>query len=112
MSSEEGFSILRKMRDESSRIYVRFIEGDRKEGFLSVVREVTEEALILYKYEVGFFLLALDRIAFWYGDPREADPEDIEKATQLFDSCIELSWPNGAICRLYVLRDDLGSTKA
>jgi len=66
----------------------------------------------LYKYEVGFFLLALDRITFWYGDPREADPEDIEKATRLFDSCIELSRSNGAICRLYVLRDDLGSTKA
>ncbi len=106
MSSEDGLSILRKMRDESSRIYVRFIEGDKDERFLSVVREVTDESLILYKYEVGFFLLVLDRTEFQYSDPREAEQAEKGKAAHLFDSCLELSWPNGALCRLYVLRDD------
>jgi len=65
----------------------------------------------LYKYEVGFFVLVLDRIEFSYADPREAEHDEKVKAAQLFDSCLELSWPNGALCRLYVLRGDLGSTK-
>ena len=107
MSSEEGFSILRKMREESSPLYVHFTEGDKKETFLSVLREVTDDALILSKYEVGFFLLALDRIEFRYADTRES--EQPERAGRIFDSCLELSWPNGTVCQLYVLRDDLGN---
>jgi hypothetical protein len=105
MSSEDGLSILRKMRDESSRLWVRFIEDNIDEQFLSFVCEVTEDTLILYKYAVACLAVGLDRIEFAYADPREA--EDQEKATRIYEYCLELSWPNGSVCRLNVMRDDL-----
>jgi hypothetical protein len=104
MSSEEGLSILRKMRDESSRIYVAFVEHNKEERFAGTVKEVTEDGLALGKYEVGFFLLNLENVQFRFSDPREAAVP--EKAGAVFDSCLLLAWPNGARCRLFVVRDD------
>jgi hypothetical protein len=105
MSSEDGLSVLRKMRDESSRLWVRFIEDDIDEQFLSFVCEVTEDTLILYKYAVACLTVGLQRIEFAYADPREA--EEPEKAARIYEYCLELSWPNGSLCRLNVMRDDL-----
>jgi hypothetical protein len=105
VTCEEGLSILRKMRDESSRLWVRFIEDDTDEQFLSFVCEITGDTLILYKYAVACLAVGLERIEFAYADPREA--EEPEKATRIYEYCLELSWPNGSLCRLNVMRDDL-----
>jgi hypothetical protein len=110
MSSEEGLSILRKIREESSRIFVHFVEHKKEESFLSDVRLITDQGMLfLGKYEVGLFLLNLESVEFTYADPREtAHPE---KAAEVFESCLELSWPNGSHCSLYVVREDCDPTK-
>jgi len=105
MSSEEGFSVLRKMRDESSPLWVHFIDDDTDEQFLSFVSEVTEDTLILYKYVVACLAVGLEGVEFTYADPREA--EEPEKAARVYEYCLELSWPNGLVCRLNVMRNDL-----
>ncbi len=104
MSSEDGFLILKKMRDEHSRLWVVFVERDKTEHFDSRVSDVTDDGkLVLSKYEVADFVVDLDGVGFRYADPREsADPERIRES---FDSCLALSWPNGARCRLFVIRD-------
>lgn len=101
---EEGLSILRKMRDESSPLWAHFIEDDTDEQFLSFVSEVTEDTLILYKYAVACLAVGLEGIEFAYADPREA--EEPEKAARVYEYCLELSWPNGSLCRLNVMRDE------
>lgn len=105
MSSEDGLSILRKIRDESSRIYVHFVEHDKEERFSSAIRAITDDGgLVLSRYEVALLVLNLEGVEFRYEDPRAA--ANPEKAAKFFDSCLELSWPNGSRCRLYVVRDD------
>jgi hypothetical protein len=106
---EEGFSILRKIRDESSPLWVHFIEDDTDEQFLSFVSEVTEDTLILYKYVVACLAVGLEGVEFAYADPREA--EEPEKAARVYEYCLELSWPNGLVCRLNVMRDDCVQNK-
>ena len=105
MSFEEGLSILRKIRDESSRIYVTFVEHNKEERFSSKVLGLTEDGgLVLFMHEVAAFLVNLEGAEFQYSDPREAAVP--EKAGRVFDSCLLMSWPNGAQCRLFVLRPD------
>ena len=105
MSFEEGLSILRKIQEESSRIYVHFVEHGKEERFLSDVRAITEDGgLVLGRYEVALLVFNLEGVTFRYEDPRTAAHP--EKAAKFFNSCLELSWSKGSLCRLYVVRDD------
>jgi hypothetical protein len=105
MSSQDGFSIVRKMLDEQSRLWVVFVERDRGESFDSKVLKLTDNGeLLLSKYEVAAFRINLESAEFRYADPREA--ADPAKAGESFDFCLALSWPNGARCRLFVVRDE------
>lgn len=102
MSSGDGFSMLKKMREEELPLWVIFVEQDRKEYFDSKVLDLTGDKLFLAKYEVAAFRIDLEGAAFGFADPREStDPEKIGKT---FEWCLALSWPNGARCRLFVLR--------
>jgi hypothetical protein len=105
MSFEDGLSILRKIQEESSRIYVHFVEHDKEERFSSEIRGLTDDGVLaLKRYEVALLAFNLEGVTFRYEDPRVA--ANPEKAAEFFDSCLELSWPNGSRCRLYVVRDD------
>lgn len=97
------------MRDESSPLWVHFIDDDTDEQFLSFVSEVKEDIFFLYKYAVACLAIGLEEVQFAYADPREA--EEPEKAARVYEYCLELSWPDGLVCRLNVMRDDYVQNK-
>jgi hypothetical protein len=105
MSYDEGVSILNKLRDESSHVLVRFVEHKTSESFGSRVLKVELPLLILAKYEVASWLVNLLGAEFRYSDPREAVVPG--QATATFEFCLQISWPEGSILRLYKVRDDL-----
>jgi hypothetical protein len=100
LSSDEGFSILRKMREKSSKICVHFLAHGREERFASSVQAITKEVLIVSKYTVGLFAVNLEDVIFACEDSREARPG---YAGNMLETLLELSWPNGARCRLALL---------
>ena len=84
---------------------MHFVEHGKDERFTSRIAAIAEDGgLVLVRYEVALLVLNLEKVEFKYADPREAAHP--EKAARFFDSCLELSSPNGARCRLYVVRDD------
>jgi hypothetical protein len=103
ISPEEGLSILKKIHEESSRIYVQFVEHDQAEDFLSKILRIEDGVLFLQMYEVAAFLVDLEGVSFKSEDPREAHPE---RAGRIFDCRLTLCWDNGARCRLTVVQDD------
>jgi len=105
MSSEDGFSLLRKMLDERLPLWVVFVEGDGAEHFDSKVLRLTGDELVLSKYEVAGLALNLAGADFRFADPIESSNPG--KAGEPFEWCLALSWPNGALCRLFVVRDTL-----
>jgi hypothetical protein len=104
ISAEEGLSILRKIHEESSRIYVQFVEHNKAEDFLSQILRIEDGVLFLQMYQVAAFLVDLEGAEFKYEDPREAAHP--ESAGRNFDCRLTLCWDNGATCRLTVVQDD------
>jgi hypothetical protein len=106
---EELLLQLRKLHEESARLWVNFAERERNEQFVGNILEIQPEVLAVSKYEVAALVFNLETVSsFSFAGVEEATvPSEADKS---FEYCLQLSWPSGARCRLYRVRADFDVT--
>jgi len=109
MSPDEALDFLRKLESEKPSVRIMFF-ATASSPSLSATGAVKSATAAGFSICADKWELTLETTGagFWYSDPREAPDKVKEEAASKFDSCLDITFPEGHRCLLMVyLNDDL-----